>query len=43
VAVAAYAVSALVALLSPALATLIFAAVSLAYVAPTFLNARKDD
>jgi uncharacterized membrane protein len=43
VAVAVYAVSALVALLSPALATLIFAAVSLAYVAPTFLNARKDD
>jgi uncharacterized membrane protein len=43
VAVAVYAVSALVALLSPALATMIFAAVSLAYVAPTFLNARKDE
>ena len=43
VAVAVYAVSALVALLSPAVATLIFAAVSLAYVAPTFLNAREDE
>jgi uncharacterized membrane protein len=43
VAVAVYAVSALVAILSPAVATLIFAVVSLAYVAPTFLNARKDE
>jgi uncharacterized membrane protein len=43
VAVAVYAVAALVALFSPAVATLIFAAVSLAYVAPTFLNARKDE
>jgi uncharacterized membrane protein len=43
VAVAVYAVSALVALVSPAVATVIFAAVSLAYVAPTFLNARKDE
>jgi uncharacterized membrane protein len=43
VAVAVYAVSALVALLSPIIAILIFAAVSLAYVAPTFLNARKDE
>ena len=43
VAVAVYAVSAVVALFSPIVAVLLFTAVSLAYVAPTFLDARKDE
>jgi uncharacterized membrane protein len=43
VAVAVYAVSALVALYNPILAVLLFTAVSLAYVAPTFLDGREDE
>ena len=43
VAVAVYAVSAVVALFSPIVAILFFTAVSLAYVAPTFLDAGKDE
>jgi uncharacterized membrane protein len=42
-AVAVYAVSAVVALFSPVVAALLFAAVALAYVAPTFLDGRKDE
>jgi uncharacterized membrane protein len=42
VAVSVYAVSAVAALFSPILAILLLTAVSLAYVAPTFLDARKD-
>jgi uncharacterized membrane protein len=42
VAVSIYATSAGVALLSPILAIVLLTAVSLAYVAPTFLDARKD-
>jgi TMEM175 potassium channel family protein len=41
-AVSVYAVSAVAALFSPILAILLLTAVSLAYVAPTFLDARKD-
>jgi uncharacterized membrane protein len=43
VAVAVYAVSALVALLSPIVAILLFSAVSLAYVAPTLLEGKKNE
>ncbi len=43
VAVAVYAVSALVALFKPILAVVLFTAVSLAYAAPTSLDARKDE
>ena len=43
VAVSIYAVSALLALFFPALAILFFSAVSLAYVAPSLLDARKSD
>jgi hypothetical protein len=42
VAVSVYAVSAVAALFSPILAILLLTAVSLAYVAPTFLDTRKD-
>jgi uncharacterized membrane protein len=42
VAVSVYAVSAVAAFFSPILAILLLTAVSLAYVAPTFLDARKD-
>ncbi len=42
IAVAVYAVSAVVAFFSPILAILLLTAVALAYVAPTFLDARKD-
>jgi uncharacterized membrane protein len=42
VAVSVYAVSAVTAFFSPILAILLLTAVSLAYVAPTFLDARKD-
>jgi uncharacterized membrane protein len=42
VAISVYAVSAVAAFISPVLAILLLAAVSLAYVAPTFLDARKD-
>jgi uncharacterized membrane protein len=41
-AVSVYAVSAVAALFSPILAIVLLTAVSLAYVAPTFLDARKD-
>jgi uncharacterized membrane protein len=43
VAVVVYAASAVVALFSPMVVVLLFATVSLAYVAPTFLDARKDE
>jgi ABC-type Fe3+ transport system permease subunit len=43
VAVTVYALSALVALFVPILAILLFAAVSLLYVAPTLLDARKTE
>jgi uncharacterized membrane protein len=43
VAVAIYAVSAVAALFSPIVAILFLAAVSLAYVAPTFLDRRQDE
>jgi uncharacterized membrane protein len=43
VAVTVYAVSAVLALLSPIVAILLLTAVSLAYVAPTLLGARKDE
>jgi uncharacterized membrane protein len=43
VAVSVYALSALVALFVPVLAILLFAAVSLVYVAPTLLDARRDE
>jgi uncharacterized membrane protein len=42
VAVALYALSSVAALFSPIVAVLLFTAVSLAYVAPTFLDAGKD-
>jgi uncharacterized membrane protein len=42
VAIMVYALSAAVALLSPPIAIVLFAAVSLAYVAPRFLNAKDD-
>jgi uncharacterized membrane protein len=43
VAVTVYAVSALLALLAPIVAVLLFTAVSLAYVAPSLLDARKSE
>jgi uncharacterized membrane protein len=43
VAVTVYAVSAVTALFSPIVAAVLFTAVSLAYVAPTFLDARQDE
>ena len=43
IAVAVYAASAVVALVSPIGALLLFTIVSLAYVAPTYLRARKDE
>jgi uncharacterized membrane protein len=43
VAVSVYALSALVALFVPVLAILLFAAVSLVYVSPTLLDARRDE
>ena len=42
VAIAVYAMSALVALVSPIIAILLFTAVSLAYVAPKFLDGRRE-
>jgi hypothetical protein len=43
VALVIYGVAALLALVVPVVAILLFSAVSLAYVAPTFLDTRKDE
>ena len=43
VAVSIYAASGLVALLSPVVAIVLFSAVSLAYLAPTFLAVKRDE